>query len=322
MEITIDKKKVFEHVSMNVSTLARDLVDVSGNSRYDVVRIQERDYDVLDAFYSRVFSELVLSLRDFVLDNKGDTLTLYIDDRSNVGLIEGTAKLIHEFVVNRLVSDWLKMKSVDESALYRQTSDELLVMLTGKLYYRNGQTDEDLQNAERYRCAMDHPVLIDGKYAYEILLFKNMILADIDKELFAMYKRRKDSADMLQANPIERHGHLSSYISKYTKKITERIAAYILSFAPYVVTDNNAERKPAYRYMIGMPFTWDSYNMEQLAEEMHLYVVNSCLMDYLKVNFPEEALIFKGMAESSWDTIKHLVSVRKPGAIHKPLQPF
>lgn len=322
MDISIDKEKIFKDVKMNVSTLARNLVDASGNSMYDEVHIQERDNDLLDAFYSKSLSDLTLSLRDFILDRKDDLLTLYLDDRSNMGLVSDIKTMIHEYLVNRIVSEWLKLKSVESSANYIQSSEDILKTLTGKLYYRNAQTDEDLMNEEKYRCTLDHSVRINGKHVYEILLFKNMILSDVDKELFLMYKNRKESADVLQANTLERHGQITSYISKYTKRLTERIAAYILSYRYYSSADNNYERKPLYRYVIGMPCTWDSYNIEQLAEEMHLYVVNSCLMDYLKVNFPNEALIFKGTAESSWDNVKHLVSVRKPGAIYKPLQPF
>lgn len=322
MDINIDKKKVYEHVSMNVSTLARNLVDASGNSRYDEVHIQERDNDLLDSFYSKALSDLTLSLRDFILERKDDLLILYLDDRSNMGLVSDIKEMIHEYLVNRIVSDWLKLKSVESSANYIQSSEELLKTLIDKLYYRNAQTDEDLMNKEKYRCTLDQSVRIDGKHVYEILLFKNMILNDVDKELFSMYKKRKEFGDTLQANTLERHGQITSYVSKYTKRLTERISAYILSYRYYTSADNNYERKSSYRYVIGMPCSWNSYNMEQLAEEMHLYVVNSCLMDYLKVNFPEEALIFKGVAESSWDSIKHLVSVRRPGTIYKPLQAF
>lgn len=321
MDIKIDKEKILNKVSMNVSTLARNLTDSSGNSTYDIVRIQDRDKELLGSYYTRAVGELTLSLRNFIIDSHDDTIVLYLNERINVGLVSDIQNLIDEYVVNNVVSEWLKLKSPENYEKFQTSAESTLTILLDKLYYQNAQTDEDITNEQRFICALDCPENGFGKNVYGITLLKNIILGDIDKELFSMYKARKQNADVLQANILESHSQISTYITKHTKRITERIAAYIVAFSHHNSSDNNTERVPSYKYIIKMPCSWDMFNLEQLAEEMHTYVVQASLSDYTRINFPNESLIFRGAADAAWDSIKHAVSVRR-GGVRKPLQPF
>ena len=79
--------------------------------------------------------------------------------------------------------------------------------------------------------------------------------------------------------------------------------------------------QPDYIYVLAMPLNWDSSYAELLVDEISTYVVNASIYDYLKSNYPEEALVFSGNADASWSNIKHYVSVRV-GGLKKPLQPF
>lgn len=321
MDIIIDKQDIYRKVSMNVSVVARDLIGTNGNSIYDKVRIQDRDNELLDSYYTRIEGELTLILRDFIVRISEGKLCLYLDDNVNPYLSKGLESLISEYITNRIVSEWLKLKSVENSPNFQSAADNLLNTIQEKLYYRNTQSDEDITNNERHRCNQCHFTDGNGKRIHEVILFKNVILNDIDKELFSMYKTRKQYADAIQPGKLESHAQLSVYISKHTKRITERMAAYIISFKCCSKASNNTERVPSFIYTIGMPSTWNTYNLEQLAEEMHSYIVNASLFDYIKINFPDEALIFKGASDAAWDNIKHTLSVRR-GGIKKPLQPF
>lgn len=320
MDIRIDKDKIIEKASMIVSIQSRDLMDSSGKSRYDSVRIQDRDKDLVKSFYSRSLGELTLSLRNFILDRNGDLLTLYINDRSNRGLIFDIESLVDEYMIYKTVSEWMKIKAPDMYEKYQVSAGNTLSVLLEKLYYQNAQPDEDITNSERFSCSLERVNSSTNTRIYEIILFKNIITGDIDKEIFSMYKARKDSPDTLSIN-LESHSQISVYISKHSKRITERLDVYIRDFKNVNASDNNTERKPSFRYLIEMPCTWNSYNLEQLAEEMHTYIVNASLSDYTRVNYPNESLIFRGAADAAWDNMKHTVSVRRGGVI-KPLQPF
>lgn len=321
MDVIINKEKVYESVMMSVSILGRDLKDSSGNLMYDKVRIEERDFDLLSTFYTRVMGEVTLALRDFVVSREDGNLCLYLDDRVNPALSNDIEKLAYDYVTNRVTAEWMKLKSVEHVPIFQDAAESSLSVLQEKLYYRNYPSDEDVTNPVKYKCSACRLAEIHGRHGYEILLFKNVILDDLSKELFLMYKTRKQSADAIQPGTLESHTHLSVYISKHAKRITERLAAYIVSYGNGAVADNNTERKPCYRFVLGMPCTWERFQMEQLAEEMHTFIVNASLCDYLRMNFPDEALIYKGEADKAWDNMKHLVSTRK-GGVYKPLQPF
>ena len=84
MDIVIVKDKVFKGVAMNVSIIARDLVDSNGSSLYDKVAIQQRDHDFLSIFWDKALGELSLSLCDFVVGREGDILAMYLNDRTNM----------------------------------------------------------------------------------------------------------------------------------------------------------------------------------------------------------------------------------------------
>lgn len=321
MDVIINKESVFECAMMSVSILGRDLKDATGNSLYDKVRIEERDFDMLSVFYSKVMGEVTLALRDFVVSREDGSLCLYLDDRVNPALSSDIEKMAKDYVVNRVIAEWLKIKSAEHVVIYQDAAESSMSVLQEKLYYRNYPSDEDVSIPVKYKCTGCRLIGANGRNGYQVLLFKNMILDDISKELFVMYKTRKQRADAIQPGTLESHVHLSMYISKYAKRITERLAAYIISYGNGELADNNTERKPCYQYVLGMPCAWESFQLEQLAEEMHTYIVNSCLCDYLRVNFPDEALIYKGEADSAWDNMKHVVSARK-GGIRKPIQPF
>lgn len=321
MDVIINKERVYESAMMAVSILGRDLKDASGNLLYDKVRIEERDFGLLSTFYARVMGEVTLALRDFVVSREDGALCLYLDDRVNPALSDDIEKLAYDYVTNRVVAEWMKLKSVEHAPIFQSAAESSISVLQEKLYYRNYPSDEDVTNPVKYKCSSCRLAGMHGRHGYQILLFKNVILDDLSKELFLMYKTRKQSADAIQPGTLESHSHLSVYIGKHAKRITERLAAYVVSYGNGAVADNNTERKPCYQYILGMPCTWERFQMEQLAEEMHTFIVNASLCDYLRANFPDEALIYKGEADNAWDNMKHLVSTRK-GGIRKPLQPF
>ena len=319
MDIIIDKDKVIRDVAMSVSVIARDLVDANGNSLYDKVVIQERDHDFLFTFWNKALSELSMSLCDFVINRDGDLLSLYLNDRTNTSLSKDVLVLCEGFIKNRIAYEWMKVKYPACAENFLNLSEESIRLIKEKLYYRNMPVDDVVQ--PRYSCIQSGSICMPGKVVYLITLFKEVLLGDIDQELFSLYKLRKDGASVLMGNDIEVHRQMTVYINKHTKRLCERLSAYLINLSCKNTSDNILERLPQYVYILGMPYNWDCVNSEHLAEEMHNYVVNASLYDFLKTNYPNESLIFKGTSDSAWDNVKHAVSVRV-GGIRKPIQPF
>lgn len=135
MDITIDKKSVFDDVKMNVSIIGRSLVDGNGNSLYDKVRIEERDEDVLDMNFAKAFSVLKTLFRDFLVKVEGNVIT--IDNPCNKGaLADSIEEMAYAYLKERVIADWLKLKSPEHAAIYLNESEESLGELRKKIYFK------------------------------------------------------------------------------------------------------------------------------------------------------------------------------------------
>lgn len=136
MEITVNKESIFKNVAMNVSIIARSLLDSDGNSLYDKVVIQERDNDVLDQYFVKAFSVLKTLFRDFLTKVEGNVIT--INNPCNKGVLaESIEEMANNYVIERLTADWLKIKSPEHAAIYLNESEASLVELRKKVYFKD-----------------------------------------------------------------------------------------------------------------------------------------------------------------------------------------
>lgn len=136
MDITINKEIIFKDVSMNVSVIARSLLDNDGNSLYDKVLIQERDKDVLETYFIKAFSVLKTLFRDFLA--KVDGLVLSINNPCNKGVLaESIEEMANTYLIERLTADWLKIKAPEYATIYLNESEASLTELRKKLYFKD-----------------------------------------------------------------------------------------------------------------------------------------------------------------------------------------
>ena len=125
----------------------------------------------------------------------------------------------------------------------------------------------------------------------------------------------------LQTNELEDETLLTRYVNRHISRICSRVNAYLCEFSNTVDNDM-MDRVPVYKFTLIFPKNWDGRLFEQLAEEMHSYIVNASITEWLKSYLPDMASIYGSQADVSYDNIKHVITVRKPHSIHKPLQPF
>lgn len=136
MEITINKESIFKAVAMNVSIIARSLLDSDGNSLYDKVVIQERDNDALEQSFVKAFSALKTLFRDFLTKVEENVIT--INNPCNKGVLaESIEEMANNYVIERLTADWLKIKSPEHATIYLNESEASLSELRKKVYFKD-----------------------------------------------------------------------------------------------------------------------------------------------------------------------------------------
>lgn len=136
MEITINKESIFKAVAMNVSIIARSLLDSDGNSLYDKVVIQERDNDALEQYFVKAFSVLKTLFRDFLTKVEENVIT--INNPCNKGVLaESIEEMANNYIVERLTADWLKIKSPEHATIYLNESEASLSELRKKVYFKD-----------------------------------------------------------------------------------------------------------------------------------------------------------------------------------------
>lgn len=136
MDILLDKEGVFEKVSMNASIIARDAKDTNGVSLYDKIRILDRDNDILQLFWNRAISVILVELKDFVLESNNAQIVMMPFIRNNEAIITDLQETIDNYLINRITGEWLKLKAVEFAALYMDESNAILDVIKEKMYYK------------------------------------------------------------------------------------------------------------------------------------------------------------------------------------------
>lgn len=136
MDITIDKENIFNSAGMNVSIIARSMKDTDGNSLYDKVRIQERDYDLLEQYMAPVIGELTGVMRDFVTGSNDYTISIELDERSNAAFQDELKLLCTSYAEARVTCEWLRIKATEYAGIYADNASSILGQIRTKVYHK------------------------------------------------------------------------------------------------------------------------------------------------------------------------------------------
>ena len=133
MEINLDKEKIFSNAKMNVSVVARDVKDSSGNSLYDTLFIQERDIPILEGFWSTALSTLLSEIAIFVKSSSAVSISL-IPHRYNQDSITDLQELFGNYLSNKIVESWFSLKAVEFASIYNTKAEENMTGIKNRLY--------------------------------------------------------------------------------------------------------------------------------------------------------------------------------------------
>lgn len=250
-------------------------------------------------------------MKDTLTDKKDSfTLEFEVSDRFRMEALTDLQRLTEEYLYRKIVADWWKANYPDMAAQY--VTDSLSSMDgVAKLLAIN--VPYDVTGEIRYKYSFENGCWI-------VLLIKKEILDEVHTEMFKLSRSRTNergiSDFMLQADELEGDSLLTRYINRHVGRICSRINPYLCDLSNQI--DNE---EPAYEFKLVFPKNWDDRLFEQLAEEMHSYLVNASITEWLKSYLPDMASVYGSQADSAWNNIKHIVSVRR-GGVHKPLQPF
>lgn len=136
MEITINKENIFKAVAMNVSIIARSLLDSDGNSLYDKVVIQERDNDVLESFWEYSFGNILKVLNDFIASVSENSITLVENRRFNDAMVKDLPFDVNNYIVNTMTGEWLKLKATEYAGIYSGNAELNIQSISEKIRYK------------------------------------------------------------------------------------------------------------------------------------------------------------------------------------------
>lgn len=217
-------------------------------------------------------------------------------------------RLTEEYLYRRVVADWWQTNYPDAAAPYVQSYMQSLEALKRCFVLKNPYESID---GVKYKC-------LNRRGYRVVLLYKEEILNEIHSEMLRLSRMKSDMN--LQTSEIDDETMLTRYVNRHVGRISNRINAYLYELSNTVDNDR-MDRTPVYEFKLVMPSGWDDRLFEQLAEEMHGYVINATLFEWLKTVDEKPALVYESQADSAWSNIKHIVSVRR-GGVNKPLQPF
>lgn len=242
-------------------------------------------------------------------------LTFEMSDRMDMSRKPDIGRLVEEYLYRKVVAEWWMVNYPDASASYLTMCGKALEDLK-KCFSLSAPYEAT--GGVKYKCLTRRGYRV-------VLLYKEELVNEIHSEMLKLSRMRKDErgvADLdLQTDEMSDEGLISRYVSRSIGRVCSRVNAYLYGLSNTVDNDM-ADRQPVYEFKLLMPEGWDGRLFEELAEEMHAYVVNASLYEWLKTAIPDVASVYGAQADEAYQRMKHVVTVRKPDAIYKPLQPF
>lgn len=265
-------------------------------------------------------SELKSSLEKYhitdSMTNNKNSFYLFVEVSDRFYCCRGNdlQRVIEEYLYRRIVADWWQSNYPDMAEQYFVNASNAL-------------------NSVIKLLSLDNPPLSDKVVKYEysddcgyktIVLYRDEIINEIHAEMLKLSRFNPTNGTPsieLQTSEIKDEELIIRFINRHAGRICSRVNAYLVDFSNQE-DDGSDNYIPVYKFRLMMPEGWDGRLIEQLAQEMHAYLVNASLFEWLKTINQEWSSIYGTQADSAYDNIKHAITVRKPGRIFKPLQPF
>lgn len=315
--ITLSKGKIVLRVKDDTYLAVRSYLvghEANAQSKYEMQADERATHErKLLSGIGPALSELKSMFPEYgindTLNDNNDTFNVEfeVSERFDFSKKNDIERITEEYLYKRIVSEWWQTNYPDASAPYLQSYMQSLEALKRCFVLKN----PDDYICKKYKC-------LNKMCFREIILYKEEIMNEIHMETLRLSRIKSDIR--LQTSELNDEAMLTQYINRHVGRIRNRVSAYLYKLCN-TVDDECMVQELAYEFKLVMPTNWDDRLFEQLAEEMHGYLVNATLFEWMKILDEKTATIYNFQAETAWNNIKHIVSVRK-GGIRKPLQPF
>lgn len=166
-----------------------------------------------------------------------------------------------------------------------------------------------------------------------VYLYVEELLHDIDAELLKLSKLMALEGEMnqeLQTDETKNNRPLMlRRIESHVGNLVQTMQAYVVDVCKcssskrrssmYGDAGDDASRHfEEYEFELSFPENWRKNAFVTLSGEMHSYVVNGCVADFLKSSYPRQAESYMSVAERSMWNVKHCVTSRVPESVRKP----
>lgn len=162
-------------------------------------------------------------------------------------------------------------------------------------------------------------------YIKSVFLYVDEILHDIDAELMKFSRLISNGGEV---NHELQSDELSDSRPLMLRRISYCIGQLQGVMQPYIVdvdksaVGNTLTSDSEYEFTLSFPENWKRSAFVRLPLEMHNYIVNSCISDYLKSSMPQESSAYDESSRKNLWNVKHCVTVRVPESMRLPQSMF
>lgn len=158
----------------------------------------------------------------------------------------------------------------------------------------------------------------------KVYIFVESLLHDIDAELLKFSKLIADGVpnhDLQTDETDENRPLMLRRIEYCVGQLQGVMQAYVLDVDKKAV-DNSAREYDEFEFSLSFPENWNRSSFIRLPLEMHNYIVNGCIADFLKSSRPNESVTYQSVADACLWNVKHCITSRKPDSMRLPQSMF
>jgi hypothetical protein len=134
MEITITKSNIVEKAKAYVGVFARSATDENGNSLYDLLRIEDRDDEVVQLMYNDAVGIVLEAMGDYVSSKSDGKLEISQPPRSNDCLFADVGNMVELALVNRIAALWMELKYPQKAEQFNQSVKSAMEGARNKMF--------------------------------------------------------------------------------------------------------------------------------------------------------------------------------------------
>lgn len=157
-----------------------------------------------------------------------------------------------------------------------------------------------------------------------VFLYVESLLHDIDAELLKFSKMIADGEPNQELQTDETANNrplMLRRIDYHIGQLNGIMQAYVLDI-DRKATDNFMREYDEYEIRLSFPENWSRGTFIRLPLEMHNYIVNGCIADFLKSARPNEANTYQSVADACLWNVKHCVTSRNSESMRLPQSMF